>query len=67
MMKTMLSEKRLDFNALEKEIFRIGCEYAANLMEEVLKWMDKQLAESRDKTVYRHKGSRGYDIENANG
>jgi hypothetical protein len=58
MMKTILSEKELDFNTLEKEIFRIGCEYAASLMEEVLKQMDKQLAESRDKKTYRHKGSR---------
>ena len=48
MMKTILSEKGIDFNALEKEIFRIGCEYAANLMEQVLKWLDKQLEESRE-------------------
>jgi hypothetical protein len=63
MMKTILSEKGIDFNALEKEIFRIGCEYAANLMEEVLKWLDKQLAESRDKKVYRHKGSRATTLK----
>ncbi|MGI6764343.1 MAG: ISLre2 family transposase [Anaerovoracaceae bacterium] len=63
MMKTILSENRLDFNTLEKEIFRIGCEYAASLMEEVLKQMDKQLAESRDKKVYRHKGSRATTLK----
>jgi hypothetical protein len=63
MMKTILSEKELDFNTLEKEIFRIGCEYAASLMEEVLKQMDKQLAESRDKKTYRHKGSRATTLK----
>ena len=62
-MKTILSEKELDFNTLEKEIFRIGCEYAASLMEEVLKQMDKQLAESRDKKTYRHKGSRATTLK----
>lgn len=58
MMETMLSEKRLDFNALEKEIFRIGCEYAAGLLEQILVKMDKHLEETRDKRKYRHKGVR---------
>ena len=57
-MKTMLSEKGLDFNALEKEIFRIGCEIAAGLMEQVLTAMDNQLVANRDRSVYRHKGKR---------
>lgn len=56
MMGTMLSEKGLDFNALEKEIYKIGCEFAAGLMAQVLEIMDKHLQETRDKKQYRHKG-----------
>ena len=58
MLETILSEKGLDFNALEKEIFKIGCEFAAGLMEQVLGIMDEHLAKSRDKKQYRHKGKR---------
>ena len=57
-MKTILSEKGLDFNALEKEIFKIGCEFAAALMSQVLDIMDEHLEKARDKKQYRHKGKR---------
>lgn len=58
MMKTILSEKGLDFNALEREIFRIGCEFAVGLMSHLLDIMDKHLENERDKKQYRHKGKR---------
>lgn len=58
MMKTILSEKGLDFNALEKEIFKIGCEFAVALMSQVLDLMDEHLEKARDKKQYRHKGKR---------
>jgi hypothetical protein len=56
MFKEMLSEKEFDFNALEKEIFRIGCEFAAGLMEQLLVRMDEHLMLNRDRQNYRHKG-----------
>jgi hypothetical protein len=55
---TILSEKGLNFNDLEKEIFRIGCEFAANLMEQVLSNMDEHIENTRDKKKYWHKGKR---------
>lgn len=58
MLETMLSEKGLDFNALEKEIFKIGCEFATELMSRVLDIMDAHLEKERDKKQYRHKGKR---------
>lgn len=58
MMENMLSEKGFNFNDLEKEIFKIGCEFAAGLMKEMLTSMDKHLEETRDKKKYRHKGTR---------
>lgn len=56
MLKKMLSENGIDFNALEKEIFKIGCELAAGIMEELFLAMDKCIMLSRDKQKYRHKG-----------
>lgn len=58
MIETMLSKKELNFNDLEKEIFRIGCEYAAGLMSQLLGVMDGHLENDRDKKQYRHKGKR---------
>ena len=52
----MLSEKGLDINTLEKEFFRIGCEFAAGLMEQMLVRMDDHLMLNRDRQKYRHKG-----------
>lgn len=63
MMKNMLSEKGLDFNALEKEIYRIGCEFAAGLLEQVLQRMDEHLEKTRDKKQLRHKGTHGTTLK----
>lgn len=63
MMEIMLSEKGFNFNDLEKEIYRIGCEFASDLMEQVLNRLDKHLAETRDKSVYRHKGAHGTTLK----
>jgi len=63
MLENMLSEKGLNFNALEKEIFRIGCEFATELMAQVLIRMDKYLKETRDKKKYRHKGTRATTLK----
>lgn len=57
MMETMLSKKELNFNALEKELYRIGCEFASGLMEHVLQRMDEHLEKTRDKKRLRHKGT----------
>ena len=48
----------MNFNDLEKEIlklcFKIGCEEIKSVLE---KW-NKELCETRDKTIYRNKGKR---------
>lgn len=63
MLENMLSEKGLDFNELEKEIYKIGCEYAAALMARVLDIMDRHLEETRDKKKYRHGGTRATSLK----
>jgi hypothetical protein len=59
MIENILSEKGLDFNNLEKEIFKIGCEFAVGIMAQILTGMDSHLEDARDRTKYRHKGTRG--------
>ena len=51
-----LAEKGFSFNDLEKEIYKISCEYGSKLMTEILQTIDKDISNSRDKSEYRHKG-----------
>ena len=46
----------LTFKDIERIFFELGCEIACTLLEQFLTAMDKELAETRDKAEYRHKG-----------
>lgn len=63
MLEKILSEKEINFNDLEKEIFGIGCEVARNILRAILLAMDKDIAESRDKGKYRHKGYKATSLK----
>ena len=63
MSKQILSEKEINFNDLEKEVFKIGCEYAQTILKDILGSMDNMLAQRRDKKIYRNKGKRKTTIK----
>ncbi len=56
MAKDILSNTGINFNELEEEIYKMGCEFAVHIMEQVLNQMDEQLMNERDKEKYRNKG-----------
>lgn len=58
MMNTIINEKGITFNQLEKEIFNYICRFGQELAKEALEKYDRYLMESRDKSAYRHKGLR---------
>jgi len=43
---------------LEKEIYRISCEYGREILKTILTKLDEQLMQERDRASYRHKGKR---------
>lgn len=53
----------ITFKDIERKFFEIGCEIARNLMEEMLKEVDKDLSKSRNKTELRHKGDKKTTIK----
>jgi len=53
-----VTEKRLEFNNLEKEIFTLLCRIGCWILRMALEQYDLELARGRDKSMYRHKGSR---------
>lgn len=58
MINIILDEMELSFNRLEKEIYDYGCQIAREMLKNVIEALDKKLANERDKSKYRHKGTR---------
>jgi len=54
----IVTEKELDFNHLEKEIFNKYCQLGCEEIKIKLELWDTELAQSRDRSLYRHKGKR---------
>lgn len=58
MMKTMITENGVTFKELEKNIYSWVCEIGRQFTGEFLERYDRMLMEGRDKSRYRHKGTR---------
>jgi len=63
MINTILNEMDLSFNRLEKEIYAYGCQVAREVLKNILEALDKKIAEERDKSIYRHKGTRDTSVK----
>ena len=55
-MNTIVNEDALTFKDIEETIFTYFCQQAVKTTQEVLKQLDVQLMNGRDKKKYRHKG-----------
>ena len=57
MMKSMITENRVTFKDLEKNIYAWICQIGRQFTSEFLERYDQMLMRERDKSKYRHKGS----------
>lgn len=48
----------VEFNELERRIFKVVCEFGCEIMKQILESRDKEIMDNRDKKEYRHKGYR---------
>ena len=55
---TSLQEKGASFKDLERSVYEIGCEIAAEMLKHYLEKLDEELSHTRNKQIYRHKGIR---------
>lgn len=66
-MKSIITEKGVTFKKLEKNIYswicRIGCQFTSEFLERY----DQMLMRERDKSRYRHKGTRQTTIKTVYG
>ena len=66
-MKSMIAENGLTFNVLEKNIYSWICQIGWDFTKGFLEGYDWMLMEERDKSKYRHKGSRQTTIKTVYG
>lgn len=66
-MNTILAENLVSFKELEKKIFAFVCELGREITQIMLESYDKELAEGRNKKIYRDKGTRGTSIKTVYG
>ena len=56
MFENILTKESVTFKDLEEIAFKIACEFANEILRNMLEAYDKQVMDSRDTSVYRHKG-----------
>lgn len=67
MMKSMIKENGVNFKDLEKNIYSWVCQIGRQFTSEFLERYDQMLMKERDKSRYRHKGSRQTTIKTVYG
>lgn len=56
MFENILTKDSVSFKDLEEIAFKIACEFANEILRNMLEEYDKKLMETRDTKIYRHKG-----------
>lgn len=56
MFENILTKENVTFKDLEEIAYKIACEFANEILKNMLEEYDKQIMESRDAAKYRHKG-----------
>lgn len=56
MFENILTKDSVSFKDLEEIAFKIACEFANEILKNMLEEYDKQIMDSRDTSIYRHKG-----------
>lgn len=56
MFENILTKNSVSFKDLEEIAFKIACEFANEILRNILEEYDKKLMDTRDTKVYRHKG-----------
>lgn len=67
MFENIVTEKNINFNDLEKKIYKFVCELGCSLLRDILEQHDKELEKNRDKEKFRHRGLKTSSIKTTMG
>ena len=67
MFDNILANNDINFNVLEKKIYKYVCELGCSILKEIIETYDKNLQETRDKKKFRHRGLKQDSIKTVMG
>ena len=67
MFETIVTNNEINFNELEKKIYKFVCLLGCNLIKEIIEKYDVKLQEERDKSAFRHRGLKNDSIKTVMG
>lgn len=67
MFDNILTNNNINFNLLEKNIYKFVYELGCNLLKEIIENYDRELQNSRDKKIFRHRGLKQDSIKTVMG
>ena len=56
MFENILTKETITFKDLEEIAFKIACEFANEILRNMIEEYDKKLMDTKDTSIYRHKG-----------
>lgn len=67
MFDNIVANNEINFNELEKKIYKFVCDLGCNLLKEIIEKYDEKLQEERDKKNFRHRGLKTDSIKTVMG
>jgi len=67
MFETIVTNNEINFNELEKKIYKFVCNLGCNLLREIIEKYDEKLQNERDKKNFRHRGLKPDSIKTVMG
>ena len=67
MFETIVTNNEINFNELEKKIYKFVCLLGCNLIKEFIEKYDEKLQDERDKNAFRHRGLKNDSIKTVMG
>jgi len=67
MFETIVANNEINFNELEKKIYKFVCNLGCNLLREIIEKYDEKLQNERDKKNFRHRGLKPDSIKTVMG
>ena len=67
MFDNIVANNEINFNELEKKIYKFVCKLGCNLIKEIIEKYDEKLRDARDKKKFRNRGLRGDTVKTVMG
>ena len=67
MFDNILTDNNINFNELEKKIYKFVCDLGCRILKEIIEKYDKKLQDEREKNIYRHRGLKSDSIKTVMG